>query len=274
MFPGDLSALILAAGYAGLFAIVFAESGLLIGFFLPGDSLLFTGGFLASQGYFDLWLLIGGCFVAAVLGDSTGYAFGRRVGPAIFRREGSFLFNPKNLIHARVFYERHGGKAIVLARFLPVIRTFAPILAGVGEMRYRSFLVYNVIGALLWAVGLPLAGFALGSIVPDADRYLLPIIIAIVFFSTLPSVIHIARDRERRRMVLGSIKAYLDRHPFIRTLVGVFCIAFGIFALVTPLVPFSWLIFVGFQLLGLRVLFVLKKFGWRASSRNPEDPKR
>src|SRR3989344_5963484 len=259
MFPGDLTTFILAAGYLGLFAIVFAESGLLIGFFLPGDSLLFTAGFLASQGYFDLWVLVLGCFASAVFGDSVGYAFGRRVGPAIFQRGESFLFNPRNLVHARTFYERHGGKAIVLARFLPVIRTFAPILAGVGHMRYPSFLAYNIVGALVWAVGMPLAGFALGSVVPNADRYLIPIVAFIVVISAAPSFIHILRDPERRRVIRAFVADFLRRHRTVRYAIGVFCIAFGIFALVTPLVPFSWLVFVGLPLIGLRTLFGVQR---------------
>ena len=273
MFPGDLTTLILATGYLGLFAVVFAESGLFIGFFLPGDSLLFTAGFLASQGYFHLGLLVLGCFAAAVLGDSVGYTFGRRVGPAIFRREESFLFNPRNLVRARAFYERHGGKAIVLARFLPVIRTFAPILAGVGAMRYRSFFAYNVVGALLWAAGMPLAGFALGSIIPNADRYLVPVVALIIVLSAAPSFVHILRDPERRRVIRTLARDFLHRHRTLRHVIGVFFIAFGIFALVTPLVPFSWLIFVGLQLLGLHTLFGVERvMRWRPWGRDRPKP--
>ncbi|OHA10194.1 MAG: hypothetical protein A3A44_01190 [Candidatus Sungbacteria bacterium RIFCSPLOWO2_01_FULL_60_25] len=273
MLPGDLTALILAAGYLGLFAVVFAESGLLIGFFLPGDSLLFTAGFLASQGYFDIGILVFGCFAAAVLGDSVGYAFGRRVGPAIFRREESLLFNPRNLVHARTFYEQHGGKAIILARFLPVIRTFAPILAGVGQMRYRSFLAYNVVGALLWAAGMPLAGFALGNIIPNADRYLIPVVALIVVLSAAPSFIHILRDPGRRRAIRAIARDFLARHRTFRRTIGIFFIAFGIFALVTPLVPFSWLIFVGLQFLGLHTLFGVERvIRWRPWGRDRPEP--
>jgi len=152
IFGFDLVALIKAAGYLGLFGIVFAESGLFVGFFLPGDSLLFTAGFLASQGFLNIWILAPLAFIAAILGDNFGYAFGRRVGPAIFTRERSLFFHKEYLERARIFYEAHGGKAIVLARFLPVIRTFAPILAGVGRMRWPTFLFYNVIGAVLWAI--------------------------------------------------------------------------------------------------------------------------
>lgn len=188
MFPGDLTALILAAGYLGLFAVVFAESGLLIGFFLPGDSLLFTAGFLASQGYFNIGVLVLGCFAAAAFGDNVGYAFGSRVGRRLFQRPRSLFFNPDQLVRAERFYEQHGGSAIVLARFLPAIRTFAPILAGVGAMEYPKFVIYNIIGAGAWAVGMPFLGYFLGSVIPGIDRYIIPIIAAIIILSILPSL--------------------------------------------------------------------------------------
>ena len=203
LFGTDLPTLIETIGLAGIFLIVFAESGLLLGFFLPGDSLLFTAGFLASQEYLPIGALVAGCFIAAVLGDNFGYAFGRRFGPRVFQREKSRFFNPSNLEYARRFYERHGGKAIVLARFMPFIRTFAPILAGVGEMRYPVFLAYNVLGAFLWAVLLPLAGYSLGASIPNVDRYLLPIIAGIVVASVLPSLIHLIRHPETRRSAIS-----------------------------------------------------------------------
>src|SRR3989338_3758972 len=153
-FIFDVELLIKTVGYAGLFAIIFAESGLLIDFFLPGDSLLFVAGFLASQGYFNIWLLAAVCLLGAVLGDSVGYAIGKKMGPRLFRREDSLLFHKDNLNRAKTFYDRHGGLTIVLARFLPVIRTFAPILAGVGLMRYPLFFFYNIIGGILWVLGL------------------------------------------------------------------------------------------------------------------------
>ncbi|MDP2933888.1 MAG: VTT domain-containing protein [bacterium] len=194
----DLIAFIKAAGYFGVFGFVFAESGLFIGFFLPGDSLLFTAGFLASQGFLDIRLLCLGTFVAAVTGVSVGYAFGRRVGPAIFSRKDSFFFSQENLERARIFYEKHGGKTLILARFIPFVRTFAPILAGVGKMRYGAFLVYNIIGGLLWAVGLSFLGYFLGNAIPDVDRYLLPIVLAIIFLSVLPGFVHLIKNRETR----------------------------------------------------------------------------
>lgn len=182
--------LIRTVGYLGLFGIIFAESGLLVGFFLPGDSLLFTAGFLASQDYLNIWILIALVFSAAVLGDSVGYAFGRRVGPKIFRREDSIFFHKDHIRKAEKFYEEHGPKTIVLARFLPVIRTFAPIVAGVGKMRYSTFLAYNLLGGVLWAIGLPLLGYWLGSTIPNIDKYLVPIVIGIVVVSVLPTVWH------------------------------------------------------------------------------------
>lgn len=195
LFGIDLVSLIHIVGLFGIFAIVFAESGLLLGFFLPGDSLLFTAGFLASQGFANIWILAGGSFIAAVLGDNVGYAFGRRIGPRIFTRERSILFRPEHLLRARYFYERHGGKAIVLARFMPGIRTFAPILAGVGEMKYSRFLAYNVLGGAIWGLGLPVVGYVLGSTVPNVDRYLIPIVMGIIIISILPSLFAIIKRR-------------------------------------------------------------------------------
>lgn len=206
----DLVSLIQAAGYAGIFGIVFAESGLFFGFFLPGDSLLFTAGFLASQGYFNIVFLVTLVFMGAVLGDNVGYAFGRRVGPKIFTREDSLLFNKRHLERARMFYERHGGKTIILARFMPFIRTFAPILAGVGEMRYRTFLFYNIIGGIIWGIGVPVAGFYLGSVIPNADRYILPIVLFIIFSSVIPPLFHIARSKKDRERALRYLRKFFS----------------------------------------------------------------
>jgi len=192
----DLVDLIKAVGYLGLFGIVFAESGLFIGFFLPGDSLLFTAGFLASQGFLNIWLLAPLTFIAAILGDNFGYAFGKRVGPALFTRKDSILFHKDHLERARVFFEAHGAKTLILARFLPVIRTFAPILAGVGKMHYKTFFFYNVFGAVLWALGMTWLGYFLGNLIPNIDKYLIPIILAIIIVSTLPTAIHIIKNRE------------------------------------------------------------------------------
>lgn len=192
----DLIKIIESVGYIGIFAIIFAESGLLVGAFLPGDSLLFTAGFLASQGFFDIYLLAPMTFIAAVLGDSIGYAFGNKVGKKLFQKEDSIFFHKKHLVRAKNFYDKHGGKAITIARFLPVVRTFAPIVAGMGDMPYKRFLFFNFFGALLWAVLVPVLGFYLGNVIPGVDKYLLPILAVIVIVSILPSVIHIIRERK------------------------------------------------------------------------------
>lgn len=207
----DVVALVKSAGYLGLGGIVFAESGLLLGFFLPGDSLLFTAGFLSSQGFLNISALCALSFAAAVAGDSVGYSTGRHLGPRLFNKEDSLLFHKAHLDRARMFYERHGGKAIILARFMPVIRTFAPMLAGVGTMKYSRFLMYNVIGASLWAIGVPLLGYLLGSVIPNADRYLPPIVAVIIIASVLPTAIQILRDKESRERMVRLMKNTLKR---------------------------------------------------------------
>ena len=192
-------------GYIGIFAIVFAESGLLIGFFLPGDSLLFTAGFLASQGIFDIRILSTICFIGAVLGDSVGYTFGHKVGRRLFQRKDSLLFHKDNLMKAEKFYEKHGKKTIVIARFMPMIRTFAPIVAGVGSMDYKTFLSYNIFGGLLWGAGITVAGYYLGNLIPDVDKYLLPIVLGIIIISVAPTAIHILKDPNHRKQLLSLI---------------------------------------------------------------------
>jgi membrane-associated protein len=187
--------LIESFGYAGIALIVFAESGLLVGFFFPGDSLLFTAGLLSSKGLLNLLTVVVLSFVAAVVGDNVGYSFGKKVGPRIFNREKSILFDKEHLIKAEQFYKRHGSKTIVLARFMPFIRTFAPIVAGVGKMDYKTFFVFNLLGGFVWAVGMPLAGYFLGRVVPDIDKYLLPIIGFIIIASVLPTLSHIIKER-------------------------------------------------------------------------------
>lgn len=184
----DLPVFIQAIGLIGIGAIIFAESGLLVGFFLPGDSLLFTAGLLSAEGIFPFQILILISFIAAVAGDSVGYAFGYRIGPKLFRRNESRLFKPAHVDQAREFFERYGPKAVVLARFMPIVRTLTPILAGVGKMRYRTFVIYNLIGAAVWGIGIPTLGYALGRTVPNIDRYLLPIIGMIIAISFLPPI--------------------------------------------------------------------------------------
>lgn len=203
-----LTQLLPILGYSGITAIVFAESGLLIGFFLPGDSLLFTAGFLASQGIFNIGWLVVLSFVAAVTGDSVGYWFGHRVGRKIFQREESLLFHRHNLERAERFYKKHGGKAIILARFMPVVRTFAPILAGVGSMSYSSFVLYNIVGGAVWAIGLPILGYFLGNVIPGIDQYLIPIIIGIIVVSLLPTAFHVLAHRDDRVRLFASVRQF------------------------------------------------------------------
>lgn len=191
----DPQFLIRTFGYLGIFFIVFAESGLFFGFFLPGDSLLFVAGFLASQGILDFPLLVFLCVAGAILGDSVGYFFGRKVGQALYQREDSRFFKKAHLEKAHTFYEKHGGKTIILARFMPFVRTFAPIVAGTANMTYRKFFSYNVLGGLLWAVGITTIGYTLGNLIPDVDRYLLPIIALIVIISVLPPAFHYVKSR-------------------------------------------------------------------------------
>ncbi len=190
--------LIQIVGYPGLFAIVYAESGLFFGFFLPGDSLLVTAGLLASQEYFKIEILLALLSLGAVAGDSTGYWFGKKVGPKIFKRENSLLFNKDHLLKAHKFYEKHGGKTIILARFVPFVRTFAPIVAGVAQMDYLKFLSFNIIGGIGWATGMLLIGFFLGNVIPNVDKYLLPLIALIIFLSILPGIVEVYKGNKKR----------------------------------------------------------------------------
>lgn len=185
----DLKELITTVGYVGLFSIVFAESGLFFGFFLPGDSLLVTAGLLATQGYFKIEYLLPLLAFAAISGDQVGYWFGKRFGRRFFNKEKSLLFDKKHLDKAHAFYEKHGGKTIILARFIPIIRTFAPIVAGIAEMDYKKFISFNFVGGLAWACGMLLIGYFLGHTIPDVDKYMIPIIGGIIFLSLLPPMI-------------------------------------------------------------------------------------
>ena len=201
MLPGvNLSEFIVTIGYIGLFAVIFAETGLFLGFFLPGDSLLFVAGLLASGGVLSLPALLMIVFTAAVLGNVVGYMFGLRMGASLFKREDSLLFKKSHVQKAEDFFNRYGAKTIVLARFMPIVRTFAPILAGVGRMNFKEFFFYNVIGGFLWSFGLLLGGFFLGQAVPDVDRYILPIVIVIIILSFLPGVLKYRQEKKRMMM--------------------------------------------------------------------------
>jgi len=193
----SLDALIQWGGYILLVAIVFAETGLLIGCFLPGDSLLITAGLLAAAGHLNIWWINVLLMAAAIIGDSVGYAIGARLGPRIFIREKSLLFNPKHVERTRHFYEKYGAKTIVIARFVPIIRTFAPVLAGVGAMEYRRFLTYNVMGGIGWVASMSLGGFALGRAVPNISKYMHVVVITIIVLSCVPIAVEIYRERRK-----------------------------------------------------------------------------
>lgn len=205
MIPGvDLLDFIKIVGIFGIIAVVFAESGLLIGFFLPGDSLLFTAGFLIHTGFLpvNIHLAVLLIFIAAVLGDSVGYTFGRKTGPHLFKRKDARLFKQEYVQRAQEFYEKHGGKTIIIARFVPIVRTFAPVVAGVSKMNYKKFVTYNIIGGLLWSAGVTYTGYLLGGLFEklglEIDHVLLPIIAVIVLISVLPPAIHIFKDKKTR----------------------------------------------------------------------------
>ena len=191
----DPHAIIAAVGVIGVIVIIFAETGLFFGFFFPGDSLLFTAGFLASQHQLSFAILLIGAFLAAVLGDTVGYAFGKKAGPAIFVKDDSLFFDKKHIARAQHFFERYGKKTIILARFIPIVRTFAPIVAGVGNMPYRTFISFNVIGGLLWTWAMLGLGYGFGSVIPDPDRYVIPAVIVIIIISALPALREILRKK-------------------------------------------------------------------------------
>ncbi len=182
-------------GYVGLFGIVFAETGLLIGFFLPGDSLLVTAGLFAAAGELDIVLLNVLLCIAAVAGDAVGYWIGYRSGQAIFSRPDSFFFRRSHLIRTQRFYEKHGGKTIILARFMPIIRTFAPVVAGVANMTYRRFAAFNVVGGILWVISMTFTGYFLGRAVPGIDRHIHIVVAVVIFLSLLPGIIAYLRER-------------------------------------------------------------------------------
>jgi membrane-associated protein len=213
----DLATLIQQVGYIGIFAIVFAESGLLFGFFLPGDSLLFTAGFLASQylptgqPILNIVVLTVVCWIAAVTGDQAGYYIGRRMGRRLFEKENSRLFKKEHILKAQDFYEKHGGKTIILARFMPIIRTFAPVVAGAAHMKYSSFVFFNVIGGTIWTFGMCLGGYFLGRVIPDVDKYLLPIILVIIFLSLLPGALHFLKEKENRVKLKSLAHSFINQ---------------------------------------------------------------
>lgn len=204
----DPQHIITTVGLIGVAIIIFAESGILLGFFLPGDTLLFTAGFLASQGYFNLYVLIAVCFIAAVTGDSVGYSIGHKLGPKLFTKNDSLLFDQDNITRAQRFYEVHGGKTVLLARFIPIVRTFVPVVAGVGKMRYRHFLIFNIIGGAVWVFGVTLLGHWLGAKIPNIDNYIFPILALIIVGSFGSSFVHILANKKSRAHLKNKINNF------------------------------------------------------------------
>ena len=216
--PGldDLVNVIIALGIFAIIAVIFAESGLLIGFFLPGDSLLFTAGALYATGILpgdipiNIHVFVVLLFIAAVAGDSVGYWFGRKVGPRIFKKPDAKIFKQAHIQNAQKFYEKHGGKTIIMARVVPIVRTFAPVVAGAGKMEYKKFLTYNIVGGFLWTFGITYLGYIAGNALIaagiDIDSVILPIVFLIIFISILPPAIHILKDKKNRQAIWEGTK--------------------------------------------------------------------
>jgi membrane-associated protein len=193
----DVRGLVAAGGYIALAIIVFTETGLMIGFFLPGDSLLVTAGLFAAKGDLNIVLLNLLLMTCAILGDATGYMIGKQLGPALFRKEDSLLFKKKHLIATQDFYERHGGKTIIIARFVPIVRTFAPVVAGMARMSYRRFAMFNIVGAIGWVFSMTMLGYLLVTLFPATERHIEKVIIVVIFVSLLPGIIEFLRARRR-----------------------------------------------------------------------------
>ena len=207
----DVKHLIESGGLLLIGLIVFAESGMLVGFFMPGDTLLFTAGFFASQGKLPLLWLILIIIAAAIIGDNVGYTIGKRAGPRIFRKKDGILFRHEYIERAEVFYEKHGGKTILFARFVPIVRTFAPMVAGVGKMPRKRFVLFDTVGAALWGAGITLLGFWLGRRIPNIDRYLLPAVLLATILSFGPSLYHIFKDKKTRAFMWQKVKRLVQR---------------------------------------------------------------
>ncbi|MBI5473146.1 MAG: VTT domain-containing protein [Ignavibacteriae bacterium] len=195
-----LEEIVIWGGYVGLFAIIFSETGLFVGFFLPGDSLLVTAGLFAARGQLDIVVLCPLLLAAAILGNTTGYSIGRRLGPALFNRPQSRFFRRDHLLKTKGFYEQYGGITIVMAQFMPFARTFAPVVAGIAEMQYRRFALFNIAGAILWILGMTLLGYFLGRTFPEVVKHIELLIVAIVFISVLPMLIKYLQHRYGRQV--------------------------------------------------------------------------
>lgn len=206
----DIEAIVRSGGILLVALIVFAESGLLVGFFLPGDTLLFGAGLAASQGQIPIVGLILAVVAAAIIGDNVGYSIGRRTGHRLFKKKESLFFQQEHIDRAEKFYEKHGGKTIIMARFIPMVRTFAPVVAGIGKMPRKRFMVYNVVGGLLWGVGMPLLGYFLGSKIPHLDEYIEYVLIGVVVLSIVLSFVHLLKEKDSRDILKRRT------HDFIR----------------------------------------------------------
>lgn len=205
----DVNFLIQTFGYPGLVAIIFAETGLMLGFFLPGDSLLIAAGIFAQKGYFNITILCALLFIAASTGNIVGYYFGRHVGKRLFNRKDSLLFKKHYVVEAHKFYEEHGGKAIIIARFIPIIRTFAPIVAGIADMEIKTFISYSLVGALFWAVGLTVGGYFVGKFIPS--KYFELIVLIIIVVSIAPGIYHALNTAEKRKRALAFLSSFINR---------------------------------------------------------------
>lgn len=197
----DVRGLVQAGGYVALAIIVFTETGLMIGFFLPGDSLLVTAGLFAAKGDLNIVVLNVLLMACAIAGDATGYYIGKKLGPALFRKEDSLLFKKKHLIATHEFYERHGGKTIIIARFVPIVRTFAPVVAGMAGMSYRRFALFNVVGGIGWVFSMTMLGYLLVTMFPATEQHIEKVIIIVIFLSLLPGIIEYLRARMKSKRI-------------------------------------------------------------------------
>ena len=191
----DIMQLTKAAGYIGLTLIIFCETGIFLGFFLPGDSLLFAAGLLAAQGLFQIWILLPLLISAAILGYAIAYWLGEKIGRWLVKQPDRFWFKKAYLTQTHEFYEKHGGKALIIGRLVPIVRTFLPVVAGLAKMSPSRYMLYNIVGGIIWCGGVTLLGYFLGNTIPNLEKYILPLVIGIIFLSLLPPAIHVLRAR-------------------------------------------------------------------------------
>jgi membrane-associated protein len=207
---GDLQSFIQTVSYFGLFGIIFAETGLLLGFFLPGDSLLITAGIVAAEGYIKLPLTMLVCTLGAIIGDSTGYWIGRKVGPLVFNRPENRFLNPKHIERAKGYFDKYGAMTFIIARFIPIVRTITPTMAGVSRIPYPTFIIYSVVAAIIWGCGLPLAGFLLGKSIPGLEKYILFVIGGVIVVSFIPVIREFLKHRQESSASIKSGPAKVE----------------------------------------------------------------